>query len=68
MESLKKMDERLVIQDRIIVGGTSELYSNGKEGGGVIQLAKLSNRNYIDHIIGVKQLDHFIPPIEKKFS
>ena len=48
MESLNKMEEKLIIQDRIIVGGTSELY-DGKEGG-VIQLAKLSNKNYIHHI------------------
>ena len=26
MENLNKMEEKLIIQDRIIVGGTSELY------------------------------------------
>lgn len=54
MDSLDKMEGKLLIQEKIMVGG-EPFYDQSSSG--VIQLAKLSNKNYIDHCIGKKNLE-----------
>lgn len=53
METLNKMEGKLIIEDRVI-GGMQPFYSH-KEQAGPIHLAKISNKNYIDSIIGKKK-------------
>lgn len=53
MQSLNSMEGKLLVQDRIL-GGVEPFY-NPKEQGGIIQLAKISNKNYIDSILGKKK-------------
>ena len=53
MESLNKMEGKLIIQDRTL-GGNQPFYD--LKDTGVVQLAKISNKNYIDHIVGKKKM------------
>lgn len=54
MESLNKMEGKLIIQDRILAG--TQAFYDSTDASGVIQLAKISNKNYIDHIAGRKKI------------
>ena len=54
MENLNQMEGKLIIQDRVLGGAQSDFYDT-KDTGGVIQLAKISNKNYIDNILGKKK-------------
>lgn len=64
MESLNKMEGKLVIQDRIL-GGNQPFYDI-QNTGGVVQLAKISNKNYIDNIIGKKKISPELVSEEQK--
>ncbi len=53
-KQLKKMQGKLIIQDKML--GGSEQFFETKEGG-IVHLAKLSNKNYIDNVVGKKKVN-----------
>ena len=63
MESLNKMEGKLIIQDRTL-GGNQPFYDSKDTG--VVQLAKISNKNYIDHIVGKKKMQPEIVAEEQR--
>lgn len=54
MEHLNKMTTKLTIEDKFL-GGEKSL-ENLKEGT-IVQLAKISNKNYIDSFVGKKHVN-----------